>query len=137
MFLVEACWDRGNQERLWGAWAPCTHRSIPRRREVHGCPRWRRSCHPRQKGIIFRYNNKTLFMILEFHVMIVFCRDLVELLSRRLIKPLSLASTMSQWLEVNATWLWRGSAITLSSLISKFTLSRSASNQFEFKVLLY
>lgn len=44
----------------------------------------------------FDITNKTLFIISELHVMIVFCRDLVELLSRRLIKPLSLASTTSQ-----------------------------------------
>lgn len=74
-----------------------------------------------KKVTSFDITNKTLFMISEFHVMIIFCRDLVESLSRRPIKPLSLASTMSPWLEVNATWLWRGSAITLSSLISKFT----------------
>lgn len=133
--LVEDYWDRWNQERLWGTWTSCPNRALPWRRKVHGYPRWSRSCHQRQKGNIFSLDPDLWSEVSSYDHL---CRDLGESLSRRPTKPLSLASTMNQWLEASATWWSRGSAITLSSLISKFTLfKKSASNQnFNFKVLL-
>ena len=64
-------------------------------------------------------------IIIHFTILSL-CRDLEALLSRRRLKPWSLASTRSPWLEGNATWLWKGSGITSSSLTSKFSVSNYA-----------